>query len=211
MDQVSYNLYKNLSVHGLTLSPYITVCIGCPSGWVCCGSAWGVCICTHPGWDSCCTRIPDPICIVANAACGVLKEPIIFILRGAEKIVDSSRFTLDIAKGFLSGAQGVVSAARATLDVVIAALDGVKSAYRVGVNALSALADFALTKIININEMYFNVALSAASGGRFACRVKGTLVGQSLDASFDFDTNDVLGIAKSIGERAVSGISNFIG
>lgn len=178
---------------------------------MCCGRVWGACVCTHPGWDNCCTRITDPICIVANAACALLKEPVLFILKGAEKLVDSSRFTLDIAKGILSGAQGIVNAAKLPLDLVIKALEVVKQAYRVGVSALSALVDFALTQIINIREMYFYVELSKASGGQFACRVKGVLMGQNVDVSLDFDTKDVLKIAKSLGERALSGISNFIG
>ena len=59
--------------------------------------------------------------------------------------------------------------------------------------------------------MYFKVKLSVANGGKFKCRVKGVLMGKNINLKLDFDTNDILGIAKSLGERAVSGISKFIG
>ena len=188
-----------------------TVCIGCPSGWVCCGRVWGACICTHPGWDSCCTRITDPICAVANAACWLLKKPIDLILQVAIVVVDKSRHLLDIAKAALSVVQGFVYAAKGILQGAIGFLEGVKVTYRVGVNAVSALASFVLTQIINIREIYFKVGLSAASGGAFQCRIKGVLMGNNLDVSLQFDTRNIWSLVKNLAERAVSGLSKFIG
>ena len=170
-----------------------------------------MCICTHPGWDRCCTRITDPICVIANTACAALKIPLDLILKGAIKIVNAGRVTLDIAKGFLTAAQGVVNLAKKPLDLAIKALDAVRIAYRVGVNALSALTNFVLTKIINIKEMYFKVELSAANGGKFQCRVKGVLFGKNINVQLSFNTKNILSIAKSLAERAVKGISKFIG
>ena len=151
------------------------------------------------------------MCIAKNAACYVLKKPLDLALSLAIKIVDKSRVTLDVAKAALSVAQGVVNVAKRSLDVAIAFLEGVKRTYRVGVNAISALANFALTKIINIREMYFKVGLSAASGGKFQCRVKGVLMGKNINVNLSFDTRNIGTIAKSLAERAVSGISKFIG
>lgn len=187
------------------------MCVGCPSGWDCCGRAWGKCVCTHPGWDSCCKRITDPVCVTANTACGALKKPLDLILQGAIKVVDKSRVTLDIAKTALSAAQGVINSAKRLLDLAIKALDVVRATYRVGVGALNAIAKFTLTKIINIKEMYFKVQLSAANGGKFQCRVKGVLVGKNINLNLSFDTKNILSIAKSLGEKAVSGISKFFG
>ena len=187
------------------------MCVGCPSGWECCGRAWGACICTHPGWDDCCTRIEDPICIAANAGCALLKEPPLLILKGAEVVVDKSRIVLDVAKAALSVAQGFVNAAKKTLDIAIAALEAVKRTYRAGVEALSAFANFALTQIINIREMYFKVALSAANGGEFQCQVKGVLMGNDIDLSLAFNIRNPLDLAKKLGEMAIDGISSFFG
>ena len=118
---------------------------------------------------------------------------------------------LDVAKGVLSAAQGVVNSAKKLLDVAVKALDVVRVTYRVGVGALNAITKFVLTKIINIKEMYFKVQLGAASGGKFRCRVKGVLVGRKINLNLSFDTNDIISIAKSLGEKVVAGISRFIG
>ena len=190
---------------------FLTVCIGCPSGWECCGHVWGACVCTYPGWDSCCTRITDPICLIANTACAALKKPLDWILQGAIKIIDNSRWTLDVAKGVLSGAQGIVKTARGVLDIAIEALEVVKKAYRVGVNAISAITSFGLTKIINISEIYFKVKLGDAEGGEFQCRVKGVLMGQNINVRLEINTRDVSSVARSLAERAIGGIGKFIG
>ena len=187
------------------------MCVGCPSGWVCCGRAWGACVCTHPGWNSCCTHVNNPICVAANAACAALKAPLDLALVVAREIVDKSRYTLDVAKAAVSVAQGAVNAAKGVLDLAIAALEVVKITYRVGVNALTAFARFALTQIINIRKMYFKVSLSAANGGKFQCQVQGTLMGKNINVKLHFDTKNIFGIAKSLGEKALSGISRFIG
>ena len=187
------------------------VCVGCASGWECCGEAWGKCICTHPGWDNCCSRIDDPICVAANAGCALLKEPLDLILQGVAAFVDESRIVLEAAKAALSVAQGFVSAAKGTLDIAIAGLTAVRATYRAGVEALSAFANFALTEIINIREMYFKVALSVADSGEFQCRVKGVLMGNNIDLDLEFDIRNPLDLAKSLGEKAISGIANFFG
>ena len=36
-------------------------------------------------------------------------------------------------------------------------------------------------------------------------------MGKNIDVELRFDTSDILVIAKSLGERAISGISSFIG
>ena len=151
------------------------------------------------------------MCVGRNTACYALKKPLDYAFRGAINVVDRSRGTLNIAKGALSGAQGVVNVAKRSLDIAIGFLEGVKRTYRVGVNAISALARFALTQIINIHEMYFRVGLNAASGGRFHCRVRGTLMGRHMTLNLHLDTRNIGNIAKDLAERAVSGVSRFIG
>ena len=194
-----------------TCSILYAVCIGCPSGWKCCKKVWGKCVCKRPGWDSCCTRAPEPSCELANKGCYGLKKAADLALSGAIKVVDKSRHTLNVAKVALTGAQGTVNFAKKGLDVVIAALEGVKRIYRVGVNAISSLANFALPKIINIREMYFKVGLRAASDGKFQCRVIGVLMGKSINVNVNFDIHNIGTIAKDLAELAVSGISKFIG
>ena len=188
-----------------------TECIGCPRGWKCCGKVWGKCICKLPGWHGCCTKIKDPICTAANAACWLLKKPLDVILQGAIFIVDKSKHALDVVKVALTAAQGVLHAAKLALDGAILYLEGVKAMYKVGVSAITALTDFVLTEIINIHEIHFRVALSAAKTGEFMCQIKGVLLGQALNVEVNFNIRDITSLIKNIAERAVSGLSSFIG
>ena len=218
----------------------LVVCVGCSRGWHCCGMVWNRCVCHRPGWDSCYHRVSDATCHAHNAACWALKRPLDLALKAAIWVVDKSRHALDVAKGALHVARGVVYAARQSLNAANAFLEGVKRLYSVGVNAISAharfiltqiinirdiyfnvglnvanaisaRARFILTQIINIREIYFNVGLNVANGGRFQCRVTGTLMGQNININLDIDIRNVWSFAKSLAERALSGLSKFIG
>ena len=105
----------------------------------------------------------------------------------------------------------MVNRAKNSLDGVVAALEQVKNAYRVGVSAINALARFTQAKIIGIREIYFKVGLSVANGGKFKVRVECVLMGRSYKLTLGFDTRDVLSFAKKLAERALSGLSKFIG
>ena len=201
-----------------------TVCVGCPSLGECCGEVPLLgCICKPPGWDSCCTRIADPVCVTANAACAELKKLLDLPLQGAIKVADVSGLKLDVAKGLLNAALDEVNDKQTLLDRAKEALNEVEKLYRGGVDALRALGEFADVRaayrvgpvaskcLIHITEMYFKVELSAANGGKFQCHVKGCLLGKPLDEQLFFDTRNILSIAKSLGERIVKGISEFIG
>ena len=193
------------------MNSFLTVCIGCPRGWKCCGKVWGTCVCKRPKWNSCCKRITDPVCLGRNAACYALKKPLDFALTAAIRIVDKSKVALDVAKGALSVAKGIVNAAKRSLNVAIAFLERVKRTYRIGVNAISALTRFTLTKIINIRKMYFRVGLRLANGGKFQCRVEGVLLGRSINLSLSFNTRNIWSVGRALAERAISGLSKFIG
>ena len=61
----------------------------------CCGRAWGVCVCTRPIWNTCCTKVPDVDCEKVNAVCAALKAPL-------EAALQAALHTLDLAKAVLS-------------------------------------------------------------------------------------------------------------
>ena len=170
-----------------------------------------MCVFGLPGWDSCCIRIKNPLCLLANAACWLLKKPLDLILQAVIFIVDKSRHILDIAKVALTLAQGVLHTAKLALDVAIGVLEGIKITYKVGVKAISALVDFVLTKLLNIREMHFRVALGTAKGGEFDCGVSGVLLGVNFNLRVKFNILDIWSFIKYFAERAISGLSKFIG
>ena len=89
-----------------------------------------------------------------------------------------------------------------SLMLQIVFLEGVKVTYRVGVSAISALADFVLTKIVNI---------SFTPGGEFMCRVKGVLIGMNLDLEININTGYIWPLIIKLGEKAITGHGSFIG
>ena len=181
-------------MRSLTLSP--PVCVECVE---------------VPKLDECCDRVTDPSCVSHNITCAAQKEPLELALKAAKKTVDESRKSLEVAKGTLSTAQDVVDSAEKSLDAAVATLNAVQKTYKVGVEAIRAFSKFALTEIINIHKMYFKVELSVAKGGQFQCHVLGVLMGENINvANLDFDIRNPLKLAKSLGDRAISGLSNFI-
>ena len=151
------------------------------------------------------------MCLAANAACWALKKPLDLILKAAIVVVDKSKIIVEAAKVALTLAQGVLQTVKEGLNAANLALEGIKKAYKIGVSAIAALVDFTLTKVINITEIYFRRALSVANIFEFDCRVKGVLFGKNLDISVKFNIRDTLSLIKNIAERAISGLSNFIG
>ena len=103
------------------------MCVGCPGEFVCCGKAWGVCVCTRPTWKRCCTKVPDVDCEKKNDDCAKLKAPLEYSLQVAIT-------TRDVIKAILSVARGDTK--KAPMDLAIAARDGVRETYEVGVDAL---------------------------------------------------------------------------
>ena len=189
------------------------MCLGCFRGWKCFAKAWGKCILKRPRWRGCCIRIRNPLCLAANAACWALKKSLDLILKAAVVVVNKSRRVLDVAKVALSLAQGVLHASKKTLGAANVVLKGIKNAYKVGANALSALVKFAgiFGKLIDIRHIYFRSALGKAKIGEFECRVRGVLIGANLDIMVKFNIRDVLSLIKNIAERAISGLSKFVG
>ena len=186
------------------------VCVGCPDGFTCCGTVWGACVCTHPTWNSCCTRIPDPICEAENAACLALKEPIKLALKGAEELVDSSRVTLEAAKAALAIPEAALIAAEEGVDVAQAAVDGVKAAYAAGLKAAEFIAKLGINGLISIREISFDVSLDAASGGSFSGSVRAVFAGAAeVTISFDINLYDITSMVKQLVDHIGDGLSSL--
>ena len=190
----------------------VEVCLPCITGTTCCApKVWGKCPLPCPKFGTCCSSVDDLICVTANTACAGLKATAKGVLKTAQGILQGTKLTLNAAKAVLEVAKKPVTAAQAILDGVNVILEQVKKAYEAGTKAASFIVQFTLTKILSISKMYFKVELSAASGGKFQCRVKGVLVGNNFNSYFMFDTNNIFGIAKSLADRAASGVSKYIG
>ena len=168
-------------------------------------------MCRRPTFSSCCFRSPDPVCQAQRQTCLGLRGTLNAALIAAQKVVDASKHTLDAAEAALEVPKAAVAAAKHSLDVANLALEAAKQTYKVGLDAASAIAGFALGGLINIREITFDVTLSAANGGSFSCSVKATITGKSVDVSLTINVYNIVSIARQLAKHAVSGISSFFG
>ena len=171
---------------------------------------WGACVCTRPRWNSCCFRSPDPICEAENAACLALKEPIKAALSAAEKVVDSSRVTLDAAKAALTLPKGALAAAEQGVNVAQTALDGIKAAYAAGLKAAEFIARLGLNGLISIREISFDVSLDVAAGGAFSGSVRAVFAGAAeVTISFNINLYDITSMVTQLVNRIGDGLSSL--
>ena len=189
---------------------FATVCIGCPTCCDCCGRVWGVCICAEPGWDSCCTRITDPICIAGNGLCEGLRATAYAALTIAEETVNAAQGSLKVAEGVLEAAKAVVSTAKYSLDAANGILEAAQVTYQVGTDVAGRIASFGLNGLVNIREISFDVDLSAASGGSFSGSVRAVFLGQAeVTVSLSVNLRDIVSMAKQLAERIGDGFASL--
>lgn len=185
------------------------MCVGCFSGTTCCKRVWGACVCVLPKWKKCCWRVPDPICESENAACELLKAPIRLLLETARTALDSSRHSLDVVRIAFRAAEEVLSGAQEAVELASDALEVVEDTYQVGMRAVTKIAQFGLSGVINIQEITFSTALSVASTGRFSVTVRARLLGAEATLGVNLDLRDITGAARELGDHVTSGLSDF--
>ena len=157
----------------------------------------------------CCKNIPNPLCVAANAACYLLKEPIKFLIRAAAVIVDKSRHLLKVAKFALTVAEKVVRSARHLLKVAIVFLEGVKVACKAGIQALK-FVNKALFTSLDIQEISFHTSLSAANGGAFRVGVKAVVLTRPVSFRIHFNIRNPIELIKSLASQLVGGLFKFL-
>lgn len=187
----------------------LTVCVGCPDGFRCCGRAWGACVCYVPRWNGCCTRVSDPLCETANAACWLTRETVNAAFGAASVVVDTSRHALDVANAGLETARGVVRAAESSIDVAVAALEGTQQLYRAAAQAATVISSFGLNGLIDIHEVSFDAELGIVSGGSFAGEVRASFLGQSAVVSLDINVRGITSMARQLAGHIGDGFSSL--
>lgn len=177
----------------------LSVCVGCPNGFTCCGKVFGKCVCKRPKWKNCCTRSPDPVCESENAACVALKEPIKLTLKAAEEAVDASRYTLEASEAAFLTAEGAVLTAEQSVNAAQGVLDGVEATYAAGLQAAEFIAKLGINGLISIREISFDVSLGVAAGGSFSGSVTAVFGGAAeVTVSFNIDLYDISSMAKEL-------------
>lgn len=159
-------------------------CMSCLPGLKC---RW----CRTRGWikipypccrfTKCMIRLPNPLCLVANAACYVLRgiayaalEFAKLVIKGvmvamdiaklalsaAQFIVDKSRVVIEIAKLAFDGAIFVLDGAKGILETAKIALEGVKFIVRGAVEVFNFIITHTIQRLFDLKECGFAIELS---------------------------------------------------
>ena len=109
-------------------------------------------------------------------------------------------------------AKTAIKAARATLDVAKGILSAVNWAYRFAIKAATWIIKFALTGLINIHRVYFDLNIGLMKSGYFTAGIDVTFFRKiHVNAKIHFNIKCILCIAKEVAKRMGKGISKLFG
>ena len=185
----------------------LIVCIPFLCGCGCAVRVWGACIIPCLEWSSCCFRIPDPICLLYNLGCAILRGIAEIAIAVAEVALLIAEGVLYAVEGVIYGLTVIVDKARVVLDIAIAILEAIRLTVAVGLKALEAITKFLLTGIIDIREIGFDLHLSLFSHSSISAYVDVSFFSQSpVRLSVTFPIINPLAIVKDLAERAIPGL-----
>ena len=166
---------SSASIRLILIIFFIAECIGCPGPLKCVKTikVWSsrTCILKRPTWNSCCTKVTNPVCIAQNIACEALRKIAHTSLKGAKILKDESKRILDAEIASLKVAEKEFKNSKRSLNIVKAALEGVKRSYKEVTKAISTIGNIGLSGVFDIREVSFDVALSTAATGHFRASI----------------------------------------
>ena len=185
----------------------IAVCVPLLCGCGCSARVFGACVLPCLEWSNCCFEIPDPICVLYNVGCAIVRAAVEIAIFIAEAALIIAEGVLVVIEGVVRGLQFVVDQARFVLDAVIAILEVVKVTLVVGLAALEAVTKFLLTGIINIKEIGFDVRLELFSHGRLSAYIVVGFFGQPPDRySVTIPIFNPFALVGDLAKRAIPGL-----
>ena len=188
-----------------TFSLFFLVCIPFLCGCGCAVKVWGKCILPCIKWDSCCFRIPDPICILKNIASAIIQAALRVALIAAQialGIAEAALTTVEIA---LSAARIVVDKARILVNIAKAALEVLKQAIRATLAVLSAVLTAGLDGIVDLQEITFDASLGAFESGYIDVSARISFFRQSpVQIGLRLPIFNPLGIVRDLVDDALS-------
>ena len=101
-----------------------------------------------------------------------------------------------------------MKSAKRVFNTAVAKFEMVKKAYRVGIEATKQIARFGLGGIVSLKEITFDVSLSEAAHGNFACSVKGILSGKMVKVTIKANRLSITRIARQIADHVIYGLSS---
>ncbi|EDQ87190.1 uncharacterized protein MONBRDRAFT_33537 [Monosiga brevicollis MX1] len=182
--------------------------------WSCCKVPKFVC-----RW--CMWRIPDPICVAANALCVLIRAPLYFLLRVidafligllavlevVEKALELAKIILEKSQFLLDAAEAILEKALAVFDVLQVAVDIARAAAQLIEDAVSAALNFLtqalgnLDNILSIPEASFGLTIKGFVPRQIRMSLQIRSFVGNMGFSIKFDFADVLSSIAEIATR----------
>lgn len=167
---------------------------------------WGRCN-GCAGWNGCCWRAKDVICEVHNLGCKGLRALAYAALELAKRIVDKSRWTLDLARAVLKGAEKFVDKSRWPLTLAKNFLEGLKVTVRAGLDAAKWIVNLGLGGVFSIVKMEFDIKIALVESGHFNGNLEVRILGKTSKFGFEFRLKSVKDMVLDLADRIFPGIS----
>ena len=166
------------------------------------------CVCPKLRWNKCKFRVTDPVCLVLNAGCYLLRAPIEALILLAKVALSIVEIALRAAEVVLKAAQFVVDNAKYLLDLAKAAVEAVKLTVKAGLKALETIISYALTGIIDIQEIGFDVRLAQFDHGHISAYMKVSFLRRPpVTLGITLPIFNPLKIVGDLADRAAPGVS----
>lgn len=167
---------------------------------------WGRCN-GCAGWNGCCWRAKDLICEAHNLGCKGLRAVAYAALELAKKVVDESRWTLDVAKGALRAAESIVNDNRWPLDVAKGILEEIKVTVKAGIDSAKAIVNLGLGGVFGIRKIEFDIMIGLVQEGHFNGNLEVTILGKVHKFGFELRLKSVKDMVLDLADRIFPGIS----
>ena len=165
------------------------------------------CACPKFRWNKCKFKVTDPVCLLRNAGCFALRVPIEALILIAKGVLTVVEIALRAAEVALKGAQVVVDKAKYLLDLAQAAVEAVKVTIKAGLKALETIISYALTGIIDIQEIGFDVRLALFDHGHISAYMKVSFLRRPpITLEITLPIFNPLKLVRDLAERVAPGV-----
>ena len=165
------------------------------------------CVCPKLRWNKCKFKVTNPVCLLLNAGCFVLRAPIEALILIAKGVLTVVEIALRAAEVVLKGAQVVVDKAKYLLDLAQAAVEAVKVTIKAGLKALETIISYALTGIIDIQEIGFDVRLALFDHGHISAYMKVSFLRRPpITLEITLPIFNPLKLVRDLAERVAPGV-----
>ncbi|XP_053397078.1 uncharacterized protein LOC128556350 [Mercenaria mercenaria] len=215
-----------------------TFCIPGMKCRICHKRVWGGRV-SYPccSFTKCIIKLPDPLCVLANVACRIVRAAAYLLLElakifvrlpmiafeaakvavsVAQVVVDKSRVVLLVAEGLLEMAQIGLEFAKSVLEAAKLALEGVKFALGAAAKVLELVLEVGIKTIIDVRNCGFDVQISTKDLPVFAvfCDVNAFQLGWTtinIKINFKNIAQSVWNAARATIDMLMKQIGNVIG